>query len=180
MIFAINLSSVLEGRKKAINYCQYIFLRKFSFTVPSSNKGQLTMTMKNLATWLFCLIVTSLHAWQLDSTYKIVLPEKTYDQSVYKFLGDAAEALQKSFADRGIQLPVVRQEVPEPGQKSIFIGFPDGREYKYFEGSSGLLPAIFISPETTSMRKTGLVRVIAQERIISAQSRRLPDLWKCF
>lgn len=93
------------------------------------------MTMKNLATWLFCLIVTSLHAWQIDSTYKIVLPEKTYDQSVYKFLGDAAEALQKSFADRGIQLPVVRQEVPAPGQKSIFIGFPDGREYKYFEGS---------------------------------------------
>jgi hypothetical protein len=91
--------------------------------------------MKNFALCLFFFSVISLNAWQIDSTYTIVVPEKAYDPSVSKFLAEGAEALQKSLADRDVNLPIVHKAMPVAGQKSIFIGFPDEKTYEYFAGS---------------------------------------------
>ncbi len=84
---------------------------------------------------LFLFAGLALSAWQIDSTYRIVLPEKPYDGSVARALEAGAGALQSTLAERGISVPVVKAVEPESGRKSIFIGFPDGRKYDHFDGS---------------------------------------------
>lgn len=76
-----------------------------------------------------------LAAWQIDSSYKIVVPRNCYDASVKRYIHESARYLQKVLASQGKKLPVVVADRPVPGKKSIFIGFPDGKKYENFCGS---------------------------------------------
>ncbi len=77
----------------------------------------------------------SMMAWQVDSSYRIVLPETPRDKSIGRALAEGAAGLQYALEQSGIKIPVVTEKEPVPGKKSIFIGFPDGRQYNYFDGS---------------------------------------------
>ena len=91
--------------------------------------------MKKYLFILSIFVTSGISAWQIDSSYKIVIPEKPYDPSVKKALREGARCLQSVLGTKGIKLPVVTASCPEPGKKSIFIGFPDGKRYKNFSGS---------------------------------------------
>ena len=89
---------------------------------------------KSLFTAVLALSV-SLSAWQIDSGYRIVIPKDCYDGSVQRYLREGAKYLQNILARRGKKVTVVTAAKPVPGQKSIFLGFPDGKKYENFEGS---------------------------------------------
>ena len=91
--------------------------------------------MKHFILLTIFMLGVSLSAWQIDSSYKIVIPKKSYDGSVQRFLKEGAVFLQTILARQGKKLPIVTAEKAVPGQKSIFIGFPDGKKYENFDGS---------------------------------------------
>ena len=91
--------------------------------------------MKKYCFLLFIFTCMLLPAWQIDSSYRIVIPRQSYDLSVQRYLLQGAKYLQSVFASQGKKLPIVTADRPEPGKKSIFLGFPDGRKYENFCGS---------------------------------------------
>ncbi len=91
--------------------------------------------MKKYLFILSMFVISGISAWQIDSSYKIVIPENPYDPSVKKALSEGAVCLQSILRQKGMTLPIVTASRPESGKKSIFIGFPDGRKYKNFSGS---------------------------------------------
>ena len=91
--------------------------------------------MKHFILLTLFMLGLSLSAWQIDSSYKIVIPEKSYDASVQRFLKEGALFLQNILARQGKKIPIVTAAKAVPGQKSIFIGFPDGKKYENFDGS---------------------------------------------
>lgn len=85
---------------------------------------------------IFCLLSAwPVTAWQIDSTYRIVIPEKPRDQSIRRTLQESAQVLQHVLAQHKIAVPIVIAEKPEAGLKSIFLGFPDAQAHEYFAGS---------------------------------------------
>ena len=91
--------------------------------------------MKSLFLILTLAAFLTCSGWQIDSSYKIVIPSKPVDQTVFRCLKEAAEVLQAALANGGIKVSVATAEKPVPGKKSIFLGFPDGKKYSRFNGS---------------------------------------------
>lgn len=91
--------------------------------------------MKKLLSALLVLCALGCGAWQIDSSYTIVLPEKCLDGTIARSLAEGAEVLKTALANGGINVKIAKAPRAVPGKKSIFIGFPDGRKYTHFNGS---------------------------------------------
>jgi hypothetical protein len=91
--------------------------------------------MKKYLLLLITSISVVLQAWQIDSSYKIVIPKQSYDGSTQRYLLESAKYLQFVFRSLGKELPIISSKEPIPGKKSIFIGFKDHNKYQYFSGS---------------------------------------------
>ena len=91
--------------------------------------------MKKLLSALLGLCALGCSAWQIDSSYTIVLPEKCLDGTIARSLAEGAEVLKTALANGGINVKIAKAPRAVPGKKSIFIGFPDGRKYTHFNGS---------------------------------------------
>ena len=74
-------------------------------------------------------------AWQIDPSYKIVIPAKPLDGTIGRALREGAELLQAALANAGIKVKIETAAKPIPGQKSIFLGFPDEKKYAHYDGS---------------------------------------------
>ena len=91
--------------------------------------------MKSLCFTLTFFALLSCGAWQIDSSYKIVIPEKPVDKTVFRCLKEAAEVLQSALAKGGIKVKIKTASEAVPGNKSIFLGFPDGKKHTKFDGA---------------------------------------------
>ena len=91
--------------------------------------------MKKYLILLLALSCFLLQAWQVDLSYKIVIPKKSYDGSTQRYLLESAKYLQSIFRSHGITLPIVTADKVVSGKKSIFLGFKDHNKYQYFSGS---------------------------------------------
>ena len=91
--------------------------------------------MKHFIALVVLTLGVTLSAWQIDSSYTIVIPKQCYDGSVQRFLKEGAVYLQTMLARQGKKLPIVTADKAVPGKKSIFLGFPDGKKYTDFNGS---------------------------------------------
>ena len=91
--------------------------------------------MKKLLAAAAFAVCTLCGAWQIDSSYKIVIPAKPLDGTIGRALAEAAEVLRTALANAGIKVKIEKAAKPLPGKKSIFLGFPDGKEYAFYDGS---------------------------------------------
>ena len=91
--------------------------------------------MKKFCILLLCAVFLGCGAWQIDSSYTIVLPEKPLDGTIARSLAEGAEVLKTALANGGIKVRIAKASKAVPGKKSIFIGFPDGKKYTHFNGS---------------------------------------------
>jgi hypothetical protein len=86
--------------------------------------------------FLFSLIFSlTCLAWQIDSSYTIVLPQKAANRKVEKALQAGAENLQYALNKVGIKVRIKKSSIATPGNKSIFIGFKDNKKRTHYNGS---------------------------------------------
>ena len=65
----------------------------------------------------FTLMMVCAGAWQIDSGYQIVIPEKYPSPWLKTAIQQGAEVLQDHLASHGIKIPVVTENKKAPGKK---------------------------------------------------------------
>ena len=84
----------------------------------------------------FCLIFSlACAAWQIDSSYTIILPQKAANKHIENALQAGAQNLQYALSKAGIKVSIKKSPIATPGKKSIFIGFNDNKKRTCYNGA---------------------------------------------